>query len=167
VGHYVNTNLLNDETVVYNASISWVVILPGLIIFLTCSVLQSAGLDSAFIAFLMFTGSLIGLIMMIKALISAMTTELAVTSMRIIIKTGLIRRITAEMLLTNIEAFSIDQSIFGRVFGFGTVIVSGTGGVRVPVDNIDDPLDFKKFSLEAVESSNLWAKKLEESVSNS
>jgi len=43
-----------------------------------------------------------------------------------------------------VESVQVDQSIWGRLLNFGTVIVSGTGGVTDPLNMIRKPLDFKK-----------------------
>jgi uncharacterized membrane protein YdbT with pleckstrin-like domain len=47
------------------------------------------------------------------------TTEIAVTNHRIIYKAGLIRRDTVEILM--VESVDVDQSILGRLLGYGTV----------------------------------------------
>jgi len=46
------------------------------------------------------------------------------TNKRIIKKTGIIRRDTAELMLRKIEAVTTKQSILGRIFGYGNVEVS-------------------------------------------
>jgi uncharacterized membrane protein YdbT with pleckstrin-like domain len=72
------------------------------------------------------------------------SSEFAVTDKRVIIKVGLLRRRTLEMLLIKVEAISVDQSITGRVFGYGTIVVVGTGGTRETFENIADPLEFRR-----------------------
>jgi len=79
-----------------------------------------------------------------KALIQRRTTELAITNRRVIAKVGLISRKTWEINATKVEGVEVDQSIFGRIFGYGTVSVKGTGGGIAPLRNIDDPVEFRK-----------------------
>lgn len=67
-----------------------------------------------------------------------------VTNKRIIIKTGIISRKTFEMNLNKIETVNVDQSIFGRMFGFGTITVIGTGGTREEFPDIAKPTEFRK-----------------------
>jgi uncharacterized membrane protein YdbT with pleckstrin-like domain len=55
------------------------------------------------------------------------TTEIAVTNRRVIYKTGLIQRHTAEMNMDKVESVLVDQSILGRILGYGTVHIRGTG----------------------------------------
>jgi uncharacterized membrane protein YdbT with pleckstrin-like domain len=70
--------------------------------------------------------------------------ELAVTERRVLAKKGIIRRSTSELYLTRIEGVEIDQGIFGRVLGFGTVRIRGTGDQVAEIPGILKPLDFKK-----------------------
>jgi uncharacterized membrane protein YdbT with pleckstrin-like domain len=77
------------------------------------------------------------------------TTEIAVTSERVVYKTGLIRRDTIEMGVRKVESVLVHQSSFGRMFGFGTVIIRGTGQGIEPLHNIAEPLALRRSILEA------------------
>lgn len=79
----------------------------------------------------------------IPALIRRSTTELAVTDRRVIYKSGLISRHTLEINRSKVESVDVDQSILGRILGFGTIIVRGTGGSLEPIRLISDPLSFR------------------------
>jgi uncharacterized membrane protein YdbT with pleckstrin-like domain len=48
------------------------------------------------------------------------------------------------MNLNKIETVNVDQSIWGRIFGFGTITIVGTGGTRELVDSISKPLEFRR-----------------------
>lgn len=72
------------------------------------------------------------------------SSEFAVTDKRVIIKIGLLHRRTLEMLLIKVEAISVDQSIAGRIFGYGTIVVVGTGGTREAFENIAGPVEFRR-----------------------
>jgi uncharacterized membrane protein YdbT with pleckstrin-like domain len=79
----------------------------------------------------------------IPALIRRTTTELAVTDRRVIYKSGIIARHTLEMNRSKVESVDVDQSLLGRILGFGTIIVRGTGGSLEPIRMISDPLTFR------------------------
>ena len=81
----------------------------------------------------------------LRAFIRRVTTELAVTDHRVIYKSGLLSRHTIEMNRDKVESVDVDQSFLGRIFGYGTVIVRGTGGSLEPMRNIDDPLTFRTY----------------------
>lgn len=70
--------------------------------------------------------------------------EQGVTNKRVILKKGIISRKTEEMKLKSIETVEIDQGIFGRIFGFGTVTVTGRGVSSVIFHGIDDPMSVKR-----------------------
>ncbi len=72
------------------------------------------------------------------------SSEFAVTDKRVVIKVGLLHRRTLEMLLVKVEAIAVDQSIAGRLFGYGTIVVVGTGGTREAFENIASPLEFRR-----------------------
>ena len=55
------------------------------------------------------------------------TTEIAVTNLRVIHKTGFIQRDTQEMNMDKIESVKVDQTFTGRVLDYGTISVLGTG----------------------------------------
>ena len=71
-------------------------------------------------------------------------TEQGVTNKRVILKTGIIGRKTEEMKLSSIETVEIDQGVWGRLFGFGTVKVTGRGISDVVYKGMADPMAVKR-----------------------
>ena len=67
-----------------------------------------------------------------------------VTNKRIIVKTGIISRRTLEMNLNKIESVNVDQSIMGRMLGYGTITIIGTGGTRESFPDIGHAVEFRK-----------------------
>ena len=70
--------------------------------------------------------------------------EQGVTNKRVILKTGIISRTSEEMKISSIETVEIIQSVFGRIFGFGTVKVTGRGISDLVFKKINDPMDVKR-----------------------
>jgi uncharacterized membrane protein YdbT with pleckstrin-like domain len=89
--------------------------------------------------------ALLGLSSALRAFIRRATTELAVTDQRVIYKTGLIARHTLEMNRAKVESVTVDQTLPGRLFGYGTVTVRGIGSALEPIRNITDPLTFRNY----------------------
>ncbi len=116
MGSYVDNNLLRDEHVVYETKYHWK-------IFFTLQ-----GLFTLFIA----------------PALKRWSDEFVVTNKRIICKIGIISRKTFEMNLNKVETVNVDQSIFGRVLGYGTITIIGTGGTREIFDDISSPVEFRK-----------------------
>jgi uncharacterized membrane protein YdbT with pleckstrin-like domain len=73
------------------------------------------------------------------------TTEYAVTSQRVIFKTGLIRRSTEELVRSRVESSSVQQSILGRLLGFGHVVIRGQGLASVVFVFVQNPLRVKNY----------------------
>lgn len=70
--------------------------------------------------------------------------EQGVTNKRVILKRGIISRKTEEMKITSIETVEIIQGVLGRIFGYGTVKVTGRGLSDLLFRNINDPMDVKR-----------------------
>jgi uncharacterized membrane protein YdbT with pleckstrin-like domain len=93
----------------------------------------------------------IGLFFLLQAYIRYKTTELAITTKRVIVKVGFIRRSTVEININKVESVQVDQSLLGRVFDFGTLVISGAGTAQAPLHGIAEPLAFRKAFIEAQE----------------
>ncbi len=61
-----------------------------------------------------------------------------------IIKVGLIQRRTIEMNVQKVESIAVDQTILGRILGYGDITVVGTGATREKFLQIADPIMFRK-----------------------
>jgi uncharacterized membrane protein YdbT with pleckstrin-like domain len=149
---YVDDSLLSDEAVTYRARLHWILFSkPALI---TIVVIAIAGLiyDVADLGKVLSTQTdlLVWIAVLVIAALPLLTTfltwqaaDLAVTNKRVILKTGVLKRKTPEMFLSRIESVEVDQSILGRVFGFGTIVIRGTGGSLEPFHTVSHPLRFR------------------------
>ena len=139
---YLESNLLSDEQLVYKARLHGIIFVkPCAIIFL--------GLIFLFIQPIIAGVVLvIGLAAALPTWVDYVSSEFGVTNKRVIIKVGFIRRRTLELLLRHVEAISVDQSIMGRILNYGTIALTGTGGVKEEFHNIARPLEFRR-SLQA------------------
>jgi uncharacterized membrane protein YdbT with pleckstrin-like domain len=149
---YVRRVLQPGETVVYATKLHWIIFWRAILLLIICIVLAGAAWymadnSNASLAFgiaaVIF--ALLALSSAFQAFIRWATTELAVTDRRVIYKTGLIARHTIEMNRRQVESVDVDQSIFGRMIGYGTIIIRGTGGNLEPMRRIDDPLTFRNY----------------------
>ena len=147
---YVRKVLQPGETVVYATKLHWLIYVNTILLAIVCVVLVGAAVSTsdnqsislAFaIAAIIF--ALLALSTGLRAFIRRATTELAVTDHRVIYKSGLLSRHTIEMNRHKVESVDVDQSLLGRIFGYGTVVVRGTGGSLEPIRNIGDPLTFR------------------------
>lgn len=151
MGNYVKNNLLRDESIVYEAKLHWFYwVKPILLI----AILLYIGTHVYHYGYLMVIDSLLGdllspicflasIVIFIVKLIPVATLEMVITNKRLIIKQGYISRSTYELQMSQIESIGLEQSFFGRIFNYGTISVSGTGGARKKTGYIADPLSFR------------------------
>lgn len=124
---YVDETLTTGEQIRYRAEIHWAIFVPHLFLMLF----------------------LVGMVTVFFAAARRASTEIAVTNRRVIIKTGLASRKTLEMNLGKVETLSVNQSVLGRLFGYGTIQVIGSGGTAEPLPYVANPLDLRKAIQEA------------------
>ena len=137
---YIDENLLPDEHVVCRAELHWIIFARAILVLVV-------GLVLVFVPRIGQAGLvvlLLGVVMLVPPFVAYRTTELGVTNKRVIVKTGLVRRRTLELLLRQVEAILVDQSLLGRVFGFGSITLTGTGGVREIFHRVRDPLELRR-----------------------
>jgi uncharacterized membrane protein YdbT with pleckstrin-like domain len=144
---YVDQNLLPGETVIYRAKLHPIIFAPAIffagvgVFFLIVGFIDKAVSGFAILGvFFLAVGGLLGLVRYIRLA----TSEFAITDKRVLVKVGLVRRHTLELLLAKVETIGVDQGVFGRLFDYGTIIVTGTGGTKEPFKAIANPLEFRK-----------------------
>ncbi len=69
------------------------------------------------------------------------STEMGVTNRRVVVKTGLASRKTIEMLLNKIESIEVNESGMGRMLGYGSITLIGTGGTSEVFHQIGNQRD--------------------------
>jgi uncharacterized membrane protein YdbT with pleckstrin-like domain len=151
--NYVHKVLLPGELVVYQTGLHWLVY--GRAILLTvlavafaiaAAVLSQSTTAGAPVIMALGLAALFALLAGLAFLTAAIrraTTELAVTDQRVLFKHGVFSRHTVEMNRSKVESVDVDQSLLGRIFGYGTVMLRGTGGSLEPMAAIADPLTFR------------------------
>ena len=137
---YVEAALVKDEQIVHVGHVSlwsmWHLIALGIVL------LPALGL---------------GLIFLGMAYVRYKTTELAITTRRVIVKHGFIRRRTVEININKVESIQVDQEILGRMFNFGTLVIAGAGDPQAPIAGISSPMEFRKAFIEAQDRARVGA----------
>jgi len=93
---------------------------------------------------------LVGLAIFLAIMVPIWATEIGVTNQRIIYKTGLVSRSTSELQLRSIEEVNMDQTVLGRILGYGKLQIHGTGAEDIILPNLGDPLELRKALQEAI-----------------
>ena len=82
--------------------------------------------------------------------------EQGVTNRRVVHKTGIVSRTTEELRLASIETIDLHQSTWGRLFGFGDVVLTGRGESSMIFARLAAPLDAKR-AIEGAYAANVEA----------
>lgn len=144
---YIQQSLGDGETVITYARFhvlyfvaAWLVLLIPLLLFLAALVEAAQFTDPLVLGTALLL--LLGLGMFARMMIRQWSTEIGITSHRFVEKYGLLSMHTNEIALPNIEGVRVNQSVLGRLFGYGTVRIEGTGVDSVTTPAIADPVGF-------------------------
>lgn len=154
---YVEKHLIAGETVQYQTKLHWIVMLGHAVIAAVLILIGAAllitpwsslnGGSASLAPVLRVAGAasvLIGAIFFVVGLVRRNATEMGLTNKRVIVKTGLANRRTIELLLSRIESVVIEEPALGRMLGYGTVTIRGTGGTPEVFEKIAHPLEFRE-----------------------
>ncbi len=154
---YVGRHLMTGEVVVREARLSRIVYLPSFILLLVSIVLFAevyrGGAETAVAKPVPEVFLAIAFLAALPAFFRRMASEFAVTNKRVVVKIGLARRHSTEILLRQVEGITVDQGILGRIFNYGTIVIEGTGSDRTPYTGISAPLKFRLAVQEQIEKS--------------
>ena len=139
---YIESNLLPDEQIVYRARLHWIIFFKSFFVAFFLIVIGAYLLTVEPISG--GVAILLGMLILVPPFVRYKTSEFGVTTKRVVFKVGLVRRRTLELLLRHVEAILIDQSVAGRIFNYGSVTITGTGGVREVFHNVSSPLELRR-----------------------
>ncbi len=152
---YIHKTLLEDEQIVYMTHPHWIVFVPSVFIFVIALILfgfgpNVPGFNLRIHGFTLYeiislACGLYALLRFALTYITYHSSEYGVTNKRVLMKTGWIQRNAMEIFLEKIEGVHVDQTIMGRIFKYGSVIIIGTGGSKDPFVNVPNPLHFRKL----------------------
>ena len=138
---YIEQNLIEGEVVIYKTKLHWfpVFLWPAFILLLfVFGLISDNGEAGAFFL-------LIALILGLGSLVNYSASEFGVINKRILAKVGWVSRRSLDILLTKVEGIHAEQGILGKILGYGTVVVTGSGGTKSVLKNIAYPLEFRKI----------------------
>ncbi len=147
---YLKSILQPGENLIFDGHLHWIIYRKAVFFFL-CMILAIVAAYyfrdtnyrwTAALALILVFG-LLTLSFAAHAWWQSFTTEIAVTNARVIYKTGFIRRHTAEMNMDKVESVDVDQSLLGRILGYGTVDIRGTGASIEQLEHIARPLELR------------------------
>jgi uncharacterized membrane protein YdbT with pleckstrin-like domain len=149
MGRYIDDILQPGEKVLYSTNAHWIFYLPAIaawivaLAFLVLSRMVGTETTMLFCLALATVSALAALYWTLTAWFHRWTTETDVTNLRVVHKTGFIKRKTFEMGLDKIASVGVEQGIMGRIFNYGDVKISSVGEAEEEIKTIASPLDFR------------------------
>lgn len=161
---YIDKSLIPGEHVIYRTRLHWIVMVKHVIL-----ALLMLGGGAYLVTYAlqnredippkkMHAAEGAGVVLMLTGLVTIVAgnmrrdaTEMAVTNRRVVIKTGMASRTTIEILLQKVESIEITESSLGRMLGYGSIVVIGTGGTSEPFRKVAHPLEFRSHVQQQIE----------------
>jgi hypothetical protein len=167
---YITKNLVPGETLLFETRHHWIVLLGPLLLSMLLGIPGVALLIDAVAAknghgdipslesslgpggLTMFGSALVLIAVIIFAWGAAKrnATEMAVTNRRVLIKTGMASRRTLDVMLSKVESIGVTETFLGRIFGYGSVVIHGTGGTPESFVMIAHPQQFRQSVQEQI-----------------
>jgi len=141
---FIDGNLLQGEHVVFRTRLHWKLMI-GHLLFAIVTWLPVAWMlvqDRWNNLVLIAPG--VGLLVLLAAFIRRQSSDFAVTNKRVMMKIGVLSTRSVELLLSKIESITVNQSLAGRMLGYGEIVVTGSGGTEETFADIQAPLDFRR-----------------------
>jgi uncharacterized membrane protein YdbT with pleckstrin-like domain len=149
MGRYIDDILQPGEKVLYSTNAHWIFYLPAIGLWIAALVLLTVSRMTTIPGVILVclsasaVAALAALYWTARAWFHRWTTETDVTNMRVVHKTGFIKRRTFEMALDKVESVDVNQSILGRIFNYGDVTILGVGEGKETISTIASPLAFR------------------------
>lgn len=168
MGSYVKRAMQPNESILYETQLHWIIYKMGITItlmgflvgrfaplpvktFLGDSIAAMVAPAVTYIAAGLIA---LGAFQLIASYIRQISTELVITDQRVIAKRGFIATTSYELMMTKVEGATIEQSVWGRLLGFGTLMVKGTGGGISPIDHVANPYRFHSHLMNALHDAH-------------
>ncbi|MCK1419836.1 PH domain-containing protein [Bradyrhizobium sp. 180] len=149
MARYIDEILQPGERVLYSTNAHWIFYFPAIvawIVALALLILSRQVTVDWLVLLCLGAAGLVGLAALywtIKGWFHRFTTETDVTNLRVVHKTGFIKRRTFEMALDKVESVDVDQTILGRILNYGDVTIRGVGEGIETIKTIASPLAFR------------------------
>jgi uncharacterized membrane protein YdbT with pleckstrin-like domain len=151
MGRYIDDILQPGEKVLYSTNAHWIFYLPAILLWIAAAGLmglrQSVLNDSVqqLCLWAAALAAVVALYWTASAWFHRWTTETDVTTLRVVHKTGFIKRKTFEMSIDKVASVNVEQSIFGRILNYGDVTIESMGEAEETIKTISSPLTFRNF----------------------
>ena len=152
---YATSTLADGEVMIRRARFNWtydfvswlwVVIGAAFSAFIFLTATRVVDVSNANFGTVFSYASIIGVVLgvtgMLTRYVHKWTTVIAVTSTRLIFKTGVVSRTSHDISIEKIEEVNLHQSLWGRLLGYGHLVVGGEGIGLIELPPIGNPVVF-------------------------
>jgi hypothetical protein len=151
---YIASTLLHGEAVAYRTRLHWkLYAVPALVTVFLLAPLTYWALRSD-IKWLALVPVLAMVALLLPAWLRRVSSEFAVTNKRVLMKVGVLHTRSFELLLSKVEGIAVNQRLLGKVFNYGDIVVTGSGGTQESFADIQNPLQFR-HALQSVADSQI------------
>ena len=151
MGRYIDEILQPGEKLLYSTNAHWIFYFPAIVAWIVTGVLlvlSRATTTEGIVLLCLAAAAVVALAALywtLRGWFHRWTTETDVTNLRVVHKTGFIKRRTFEMSLDKVESVDVNQSILGRILNYGDVTILGVGEGRETISMIASPLAFRSY----------------------
>jgi len=138
--NYIKKHLSDNEDIIYESGIHWFIFVRPLSLLLLGTLIYTTASTIVYYASLVIL--IAGGLDLLKRILEKIGSIYAVTTKKVILKSGIIRRDALELMIHKCEGIRINQGLWGRIFNFGSIIVT-TGGASNTYRYAPAPMKFK------------------------
>ena len=141
-------NLMPNEQILIDTQLHWIIFLWPAVI----SCLLGYFMFKQHIYFALNYAAIAVIVYLLTSVfIQYISTQFVLTSARIIKKTGFFSSQTWDMGLGRIEGVRLQQSLLGKMGGYGDLVISGVGGDQILFPMLDEARLFQQQVFQAME----------------
>jgi uncharacterized membrane protein YdbT with pleckstrin-like domain len=149
MGRYIDDILQPGEKVLYSTNAHWIFFWPAIaawIVALAFFLLSRNTLNETLVLVwlsLAAISALAALYWTLTVWFHRWTTETDVTNLRVVHRSGFLKRKTFEMSLDKVASVNVEQTILGRILDYGDVTLSSVGEAEEEIETLASPLEFR------------------------
>ncbi len=131
-----------NNQVIYHTKLHWIIFAGPLLLLIGALILQQWLPQIGYVP-LFFAG--FALLWLGMTWVTYHFSSLIIKNKQVILRTGMLVRKTVDIPLSKIESIDISQTIIGSLLGYGSLVITGTGGTRHFIHQLSNPLTCRRY----------------------
>jgi hypothetical protein len=161
-------NLQKGEVIVYNPKVHWIVLIRPIVYLIVSTALLiiikllvpsyiSIGIIGEivnnFFKKILLINAIVSILCLIRQIIKYYVVEYYITNKRLILKKGLFNSRLVDIPIEKVESLICTKGLFGYIFNYGAVFVSGIGGMLYKYSNIKKPYKVRRVIYDVMDKN--------------